>query len=147
MIEQVTNKAPPPTSDASQASGNSAAFSFNIHFECDIFRMPHHVFNVGDLVCIIAECIGNDSQTSKGDLLAFLLTCRTFCNPGINMLWKTLDDTAPLAYLFRSQLNLIRKIHTFPRGDGSVHWEEWTKEEHKRGELVSSIVYLICYST
>ena len=100
MIELVTNKAPPPTSAASQASGNSAAFSFNIHFECDIFRMPHHVFNVGDLVRIIAECIGNDSQTSKGDLLAFLLTCRTFCNPGINMLWKTLDDTAPLAYLF-----------------------------------------------
>ena len=98
--------------------------------------MAHNLFYTHDLVRIIAECLGVDNPTPKRDFLAFLLTCRTFSEPGINMLWRSLDDTSPLAYLFHPRVAVIQTIHTYPRGTSRLHWDEWNAEEQRIGKLV-----------
>lgn len=38
---------------------------------------------------------------------AFALTCRAFLDPGLDVLWTRLDSTRPLAFAFRSTIELI----------------------------------------
>lgn len=56
--------------------------------------------------------------SDRKSLLAFILTCRTFCEPGLNVLWYQLDGISPLAYTFHS--SSIVKIDRGPTIYGHV---------------------------
>ncbi|KAK7686167.1 hypothetical protein QCA50_010387 [Cerrena zonata] len=50
----------------------------------------------------------------KKSLLAFILTCHTFAEPGLNILWATIDNIYPLAFTFPT--NVIPQIEQGPNG-------------------------------
>lgn len=44
--------------------------------------------------------------SDRKSLLSFILTCRTFAEPGLNMLWRRLDNLFSLALAFQPNVNL-----------------------------------------
>lgn len=39
--------------------------------------------------------------SDRKSLLSFILTCRTFVEPGLNVLWSRIDNIFPLAFTFQ----------------------------------------------
>ncbi|KAK7685629.1 hypothetical protein QCA50_010973 [Cerrena zonata] len=62
----------------------------------------------------IEESSSRPVLPDKKSLLAFILTCRAFCEPGLNVLWHSLDGIYPLACTFQSNVTL--KIEKAPDG-------------------------------
>lgn len=66
----------------------------------------------------IEESSSRPVLPDKKSLLAFILTCRAFCEPGLNVLWRSLDGIYPLACTFQSNVTL--KIEKAPDGSREV---------------------------
>lgn len=55
-------------------------------------------------------------EVNSGSVLAFSLTCRAFCGPGLDVLWRHLEDIRPLAFTFAWKIDLI-----LAKGDEGNH--------------------------
>ncbi|KAK7686196.1 hypothetical protein QCA50_010416 [Cerrena zonata] len=55
----------------------------------------------------------NVNEVDARSVLAFSLTCRAFCGPGLDILWRHLEDIRPLAFAFAGKIDLI-----LAKGDG-----------------------------
>ncbi|KAK7686211.1 hypothetical protein QCA50_010431 [Cerrena zonata] len=53
------------------------------------------------------------NEVSTENVLSFSLTCRAFCGPGLDVLWRHLEDIRPLAFAFAGKIDLI-----LAKGDG-----------------------------
>ncbi|KAK2461608.1 hypothetical protein APHAL10511_006071 [Amanita phalloides] len=69
-----------------------------------------------------------DSPGGRRSLSRMARTCRTFCEPALNLLWRELDSFAPLAGLFP---NLMRKAHKpswgLVKAPGKDDWEVFNR--------------------
>ncbi|CAL1714245.1 unnamed protein product [Somion occarium] len=48
-------------------------------------------------------------EVASAAVLAFALTCRTFCKPGLDVLWRKLEELYPLPFAFQPGINLTTK--------------------------------------
>ena len=79
-----------------------------------------------ELCRLICEHIGSDE---KGTLLQLSLSCKTFLEPALDVLWYKLDNFAPLVLCMPG--DLYREDMTWEENLELVHTEE-------RGSLVSN---------
>ncbi|KAM6498473.1 hypothetical protein JOM56_006421 [Amanita muscaria] len=79
-----------------------------------------------------------DSPNGRRSLSRLARTCRTFCEPALNVLWRELDSFAPLAGLFP---NLMKKAHKpslgLVKAPGKDDWDTF----NKYNERVRRITY------
>lgn len=48
----------------------------------------------------------NSVKRGNSNLIVFIVACRTFCEPGLDVLWKSLPDPLPLVHLFPNMYTL-----------------------------------------
>ena len=63
--------------------------------------------DIGGFILGYSFAGGPGSSCDRKSLLAFVLTCRTFAEPGLSVLWRHLDNIYPLAYAFGPKVDPV----------------------------------------
>ncbi|KAK7684261.1 hypothetical protein QCA50_012585 [Cerrena zonata] len=72
---------------------------------------------INELLFMIASDLKNQyyvDYASEQDLLAFILTCRTFSGPGLDALWQSLNDIGPVMNLFPQGIVTTARVFPLP---------------------------------
>ncbi|KAK7676173.1 hypothetical protein QCA50_020884 [Cerrena zonata] len=86
----------------------------------------HRCLLIDELLRIIAYDLRQDVypvQRENSDLVNFILTCQTFCEPGLDILWDHLVDPLPLVHLFPNRYTLSPDCEESTRATGEVIYD------------------------
>lgn len=102
-------------------------------------RIAAHLYKLGGLQ--------DDSHLSS--VLNFALTCRAFCDPALDVLWRSLDGPYPLAFIFQPNVQPIRGPSSVDDDDSDDNLDDEENGEDEDddgfdGNDVSQIVRITC---
>ena len=96
----------------------------------------HRSLLISEVAESIAEYLYDEDDVwttnPSGDpcsLLSLALTCRSLCDPALNVLWRDLHSPCPLAFAFQPGVTPVRADHYESESEGGEESEDGDVEE------------------